>query len=162
MKIFSFLIFVASLINATHIHDADIDHKDSWLGGILKFATSKKYQRSGLSEGAHTVRLAHAVHAVSTLSLDSRPGQFCSSDYWSEKYDHLGNNDKEGVGTEAADYGDDYDDDVYDDIENYDTKTALEKLDLGWGLNSTSIVGLGFPLRKKLYLWQHDFFVSNS
>lgn len=74
----------------------------------------------------------------------------------------MGNNDKEGVGSEAVDYGDDYDADLYDDIENYDTKTALEKLDLGWGLNSTSIVGLGFPLRKKLYLWQHDFFVSNS
>ena len=52
--------------------------------------------------------------------------------------------------TEGLDYGDDAD--LYEDIENYDTKTALEKLDLGWGLNSTSIVGLGFQLRKKLYL----------
>ena len=65
MKIFSFLIFVASLINATHIHAADIDHKDSWLGGILKFATSKKYQRSGLSGGTEKVLPAHAGHGLS-------------------------------------------------------------------------------------------------
>ena len=44
MKIFSFLVFVASLISATHIHAADIDHKDSWLAGILKYATSKYRQ----------------------------------------------------------------------------------------------------------------------
>ena len=41
MKIFSFLILIASFINATHIHLADIDHKESWLEGILKYATSK-------------------------------------------------------------------------------------------------------------------------
>ena len=73
MKIFSFLIFVASLISPTHIHTADIDHKNSWLGGILKFATSKKYQRSCLSKGVDAVCPAHDVRA---LSLDSRSGHF--------------------------------------------------------------------------------------
>lgn len=69
-------------------------------------------------------------------------------DYWSEKYDHLGYHDNEDSDYEGVDYGDDSDEELYDDIENYDTKTALENLELGWGLNSTSFVGLGFPKTK--------------
>ena len=41
MEILSFLIFVASFINATHIHAAKNDFKQSWFEGILKAATSK-------------------------------------------------------------------------------------------------------------------------
>lgn len=69
-------------------------------------------------------------------------------DYWSEKYDHLGNHDNEDSDYEGVDYRDDSDEELYDDIENYDTKTALENLELGWGLNSTLFVGLGFPKNK--------------
>ena len=69
-------------------------------------------------------------------------------DYWSEKYDHLGNHDNEDSDYEGVDYGDDSDEERYDDIENYDTKTALENLELGWGLNSTLFVGLGFPKKQ--------------
>ena len=56
----------------------------------------------------------------------------------------MGNDDKVDS-SDGLDYGDDYDTETYDDIENYDTKTALEKLDLGWGLNSSSVLGSGFP-----------------
>ena len=62
MKIFSFLIFVASLINATHIHSADIDHKDSWLGGILKYATSKNLTRS--QSPTKTIRMSMSIVRV--------------------------------------------------------------------------------------------------
>ena len=41
------------------------------------------------------------------------------------------------------DYGDVYDDQLYDDIAAYDTEAALENLDLGWDLNSTSVLGSG-------------------
>ena len=139
MKIFNSLIFVASLINATHIHSADIDHKDSWLGGILKYATSKNLTRS--QSPMKTIR-------TSTSRFIHRTRKNIFIDYWSEKYDHLDNHDNEDSVYEGVDYGDDSDEELYDDIENYDTKTALENLELGWGLNSTSFVGLGFPKNK--------------
>ena len=41
------------------------------------------------------------------------------------------------------DYGDVYDEELYDDIAAYDTEAALENLDLGWDLNSTSVLGPG-------------------
>ena len=65
-------------------------------------------------------------------------------DYWSEKYDHI-SNPYQKLEKIQNDDGDDYDEKLYDDIEAYDTQEALDNLELGWGLNSSSVVGWGIP-----------------
>ena len=52
----------------------------------------------------------------------------------------LNQDSDENVGN---DYGDVYDEELYGDIAAYDTEAALENLDLGWDLNSTSVLGQG-------------------